>query len=137
MKVLVDTNVLLDFLCKRIPFCADAESVFMAGLKHKIELYICGISFVNAIYTARKYGVDKSACINSLKGLLTFCEVSDISKDIIQNSLNSNWKDLEDAVQYYSGLSSGIDCVVTRDSKGFLLSGVCVYTPRELLDAIE
>lgn len=133
MKVLVDTNVLLDFLCKRDPFSADAEKVFLLGVKHQIDIYICGLSFVNAIYTARKYGVPTEDCIKSLKGLLTFCSVSDINHDILLSAFNSGWKDTEDAVQFMSGQASSVECVITRDKKGFKESTCPIYSPEEFL----
>lgn len=132
MKVLIDTNILLDFLCKREPFVNDAEKIFLLGMKQRVQIFICGLSFVNAIYTTRKYGIPQAACVSSLKGLLTFCDVADINRNIISDTLDSGWKDMEDALQYKSGVSSGIECIVTRDRKGFVDAGIPIYSPSAL-----
>lgn len=134
MKVLIDTNILLDFLCKREPFVNDAEKIFLLGMKQRVQIFICGLSFVNAIYTTRKYGIPQAACVSSLKGLLTFCDVADINRNIISDTLDSGWKDMEDALQYKSGLSSGIECIVTRDRKGFVDAGIPIYSPSALIE---
>lgn len=134
MKVLIDTNVLLDFLCKREPFANEAEKIFLLGMKQHVQIYICGLSFINAIYTTRKYGIPQPACVASLKGLLTFCDVADINRKIISDTLDSGWKDMEDALQYKSGVSSDIDCIVTRDKKGFVDTDIPVYSPAGLIE---
>lgn len=137
MNVLIDTNVLIDFLCKREPFVNDAEKIFLLGIKQRVQIFICGLSFVNAIYTTRKYGIPQAACVSSLKGLLTFCDVADINRKIISDTLDSGWKDMEDALQYKSGLSSGIDCIVTRDRKGFVNADIPVYSPADLIALVN
>lgn len=137
MKVLIDTNVLLDFLCKREPFVKEAENIFLMGMKQRVHIYICGLSFINAIYTTHKYGIPQSACVSSLKGLLTFCDVADINRKIISDTLDSGWKDIEDALQYKSGVSSGIDCIVTRDKKGFVDADIPVYSPANLIELVN
>lgn len=119
MKVFVDTNILLDFLCKREPFREDAEKLFLLGIRHKVDIILCGLSIVNTIYTSKKYGVTREQCVSSLKGLLTFCDISNIDKHTLQNALGSDWKDLEDAVQFFSVKGNDIDFIITRDKKGF------------------
>ena len=50
MKAFVDTNILIDYICKREPFFIPAKSIFAACLMGKVDIVISGLSIVNLLY---------------------------------------------------------------------------------------
>ena len=55
MKVYLDTNILIDFVCKRVPFYEDAKRLFALGSIGQFDLVTSSLSIVNTIYIGRKY----------------------------------------------------------------------------------
>ena len=74
--------------------------------------------------------------MNFLTELIEIVDVIGVSKEVIVNALRANFKDFEDAVQYYTALTGDIDTIVTRNKPDFSTSLIPVYTPQELLAAL-
>ena len=133
MKVLVDTNILIDQVCSRELFVADANQLFLLGFQKVIKLYFCPISFVNTVYVGRKYGYTQESLISSLKAISAFSKFAEHKSSVILKALDCGWRDFEDANQYYSAQNSKIDCIVTRDKKGFEDSAITCYNIKDFL----
>lgn len=119
MRVLVDTNILIDQVCQRQPFAENASQLLLLGYQHKIDLFFCPISFVNTVYVARKYGYNQESVIDALKSIASFCSFAEHLTEVVNNALSSGWKDFEDANQFFSAKAADVDCIVSRDRKGF------------------
>lgn len=135
--VFIDTNILIDLLADRKPHSDLAARIFDFGLKNKIEIYVSAISFNNIYFILRKFHSHKSTVdiLSGLKRMVTIIEVSEMT---IENSLNSDFSDFEDAIQYHCAKEINvIDCIVTRDIKGFKNSTLAVLSPLELVCLIE
>jgi predicted nucleic acid-binding protein len=129
----VDTNVLIDFLANRKPFAEAAGILFTLSLDHKAKIYCSTISFNNIYYILRKSHAHKPT-ITLLKELSGITEIVTVGKNIIDQSLNSDFRDFEDAIQYYCALSlSNLDGIVTRNTKDFSKSQLPVLSPTEAL----
>ena len=137
MRVLVDTNILIDFLCMREDFYNEAEKVFVWGLKNKIHILITDISYINALYVEKRYGYSVELLKSSLYKIAKFSELAIIDNDIVKESLLSDWNDVEDAIQYYAAISNMADCILTRNTNDFKMSTIPVYSPKEFLLKIE
>lgn len=137
MKVLVDTNILIDKLCCRQPFVDDANKLFVLGYQNIISLYFCPISFVNAVYVGRKYGYTQESLIGSLKTISTFSKFAEHKNKVVLKSIDCGWKDFEDANQFYSAEMAKIDCIVTRDKKGFEDSSIPCYNITDFLKQFD
>jgi predicted nucleic acid-binding protein len=132
----LDTNVLIDFLSDRKPFSDDAAILFNYSLNKKIKIYASAVSYNNIYYIIRK-SLTHQSTIRILNELQELTECIDVTKEVIKNSLNSDFKDFEDAIQYYSAKSeSKIDFIITRNSKDFKLSSLPVISPKEALTMI-
>lgn len=137
MKVFVDTNILLDFMCRREPFYADVYSIFRKSALHEIELIVSALTIVNTQYTAKRYGLDTADISSSIRNLLTMITVSPIDGEMVQRAYSLNDKDKEDVLQYLSAQSVGANCIITRDKKGFANSPIVVLSPHEFLSSYE
>lgn len=132
MKVYLDTNILIDFVCKRVPFYERAKYLFALGSIGEIELVVSALSVVNAMYIGKKY--DLSVVKKRIKSVLSFVSVCNLQTNVVIKALDAEWKDYEDFVQCMSAVDVFADCIVTRNKKDFINSSLPVYTIEELFD---
>ena len=137
MKVFVDTNVLLDLMCQREGFSRAADAIFERCVEGAFDIVVSSLTLINANYTARRYGYSRDELVNVFKRLLHYVSISSVDADVFVKALYSGRPDLEDAVQYYSAKSVGVDCIITRDKKGFAGIDIHVLTPVEFLELIS
>jgi predicted nucleic acid-binding protein len=132
-SIFMDTNVIIDFLADRQPFSDDAAKLFDLSIDGKVRIYISAVSYNNIYYVLRQ-SLTNNAAIKLLEELDELTEIADVTKAIIQQSLKTDFKDYEDAIQYYCALSiPKIDFIVTRNTKDFKKSTLSVLTPAESL----
>ena len=131
MRVYLDTNILIDFVCKREPFYEDAKSLFALGSIGQIEMVMSALSVVNAVYIGKKY--ELPVVKKRIKSILPFVSVCNLQTNVVIKALDTEWKDYEDFVQCMSAVEVFADCIVTRNKKDFSNSSMPVYTIDELL----
>lgn len=132
MRVLLDTNVVLDFLLDRDPFSNSAAALWKASQEGKVEAYISVITPVNVFYIAKKLkGV--TAARQSVLSLLAACRVCAPSHEAMLSALCLPLKDYEDAVQVVSAQIEQLDALVTRDPNDFTGITLLVLSPAALL----
>jgi predicted nucleic acid-binding protein len=131
--IFMDTNVVIDFLADRQPFSLQAAKLFDLTIDGKVKIYISAVSYNNIYYILRR-SLTNNATIKLLEELVEITEITDVTKSIIKQSLKTDFKDYEDAIQYYCALSlPKIDFIVTRNTKDFKKSTVAVLTPAEAI----
>jgi predicted nucleic acid-binding protein len=137
IHLFLDTNIVIDFLTDRRPFAIFAERLFDFANKGRIKLYISAVSYNNTYYIVRKLTSHKET-IKTLKEIQTLAETIDTSKEVVELALDSDFKDFEDAVQYYSAVSiKKLDGLVTRNVKDFKNSTISLMTPEQAIAFIE
>jgi predicted nucleic acid-binding protein len=133
----IDTNILLDFLADRKPYSDQAAIIFENQQQGKLNLYVSAISFNNLYYVICKIEGHKTA-IKLLKELTDIVTIIPLEQSIIQNSLESNFSDFEDAIQYYSALKTkNVKGIITRNTKDFKKSELPILTPELAIKLIE
>ena len=134
--VFMDTNVVIDFLSNRHPFAIDAARLFDLSVNGKIRIYISAVSYNNIYYILRQ-SLTHNATIKLLAELSDLTEVADVTTNIIRESLKADFKDYEDAIQYYCALNiADIDFIVTQNTKDFKKSRLPILTPTEALSSL-
>ena len=133
MRILLDTNVILDVLLKREPFCAAGQGVLRLAKYAEVEEYLSASAVTDIYYVVHRTTKDDAVSKVLLKQLLSVMGILKVSAEEIQNALSLAWEDFEDAVQYSAALSGGIDAIVTRDQSGYRLAQIPVYTPDAFL----
>lgn len=135
--IFMDTNVVIDFLADRQPFSLHAARLLELSINGKVSIYISAVSYNNIYYVLRQ-SLTNNATIKLLEELCEMTEITDVTKAIIKQSLKTDFKDYEDAIQYYCALSiSEIDFIVTRNTKDFKKSTLPVLTPAEAMVALD
>ncbi len=133
MKVLVDTNVLLDVLAKRQPFYADSAAIWSLAEDGLIEGLVSAVSFTNIFYIVRKLAGAETAQRTLVLLRDTFTAVA-CDVPILNRAIDAGFKDFEDAVQYFTALQAGAVCLVSRNPDHFPRTNDCpVISPAEFL----
>ena len=131
MKVFIDTNIVLDLLLQRRNFLIDAEKIFSLAYKGKIVLYFSAVSFVSVTYYLGKHTNKDIKAV--LEDLCKIVKILPFNQRIIENTLHSNFKDIEDGYQYFTAKENNIRIMITRNVKDFLVDDISVVTPEEFL----
>jgi predicted nucleic acid-binding protein len=134
-KLFLDTNIVLDLLERREPFCYDAVRLFTMAYNKQIRLVVSPTTFTTASFLLHKHGTE--GVRNLLASFRQLVRVVTIDERIIDDSLASQFKDFEDAVQYYTAHKAKADAIITRNGKDFTPSKLPVMTAGEFLASIE
>lgn len=133
----LDTNVIIDFIADRKPFSKAAAKLFDFSEKGKIKIFISSLSYNNIYYVVKKATSHKEM-ITILRELESMTETVDVTKSIIKSSLSSDFKDFEDAIQYYTAISNKkMTAIVTRDTKDYKNSDLAILSPEEAISLVE
>ena len=134
---LLDTNVVIDFLTDRRPFSLVAAELFDYSEKGKVKLYLTAVSYNNTYYIVKKLSSHKET-IKILKELEALTETVDTTKEAIRQALDSEFKDFEDAIQYFTARTNKkLDAIITRNVSDFKLSKISILSPEEAVGLIE
>ena len=135
MRVLIDTNVVLDFVLNRVPFADDAATLFQHIERQTFSAVVSASAVTDIFYLLNKEKVD---AIAFLKDFLLAVDVLGVDKTIIMYALYSGWTDFEDAVQAQVAIENDIDALITRNTKDYnKLKEIQVLTPAGLLQKIQ
>ena len=131
-KIFVDTDVVFDLLAKREPFYTYAAQLFTNADKQEVTICVSSRCFgnLNYILSKHKSAVEARKILSRFKVLVTILPVDD---KIIELALNSDFKDFEDAIQYYCAIENGINILITRNLKDFKPVRIPVLTAEEFV----
>ncbi len=133
-QILLDTNIALDLLARRIPFYNDAAALFTLADKKKISLSISALSLANIHYVITKLKPEQETR-KILRNLVILLQVLSLDDKILDLALNSDFNDFEDAIQYFTAIENDQDLIVTRNMSGFRKSKIPVMTAREFMES--
>ena len=134
MKLLIDTNVVLDVLLRREPFFRTAAEVLSLTQRDEVREYVSASAITDIYYIANKQMKDRDAVRDLLKRLLMVVSVAAVSEWEIQNALNLAWGDLEDSVQYSVALLNEMDGIVTRNPSDYQEANMRIWLPEQVLE---
>ena len=135
MRVLLDTNVVFDFILNRPSFDIEAKEIFVRAARRQITIFVSPITPVNAFYTTRKEK-GKDIAFQAIEKLLKIVQISESDNSTYQNALSINFDDYEDAVQHECAVAENLDAIVTRNTKDFKNAVIKVYSPTEFLQIL-
>ena len=134
MKLLIDTNVVLDVLMQREPFCRTAAEVLNLTQRDDVREYVSASAITDIYYIANKQMKDRESVRDLLKRLLMVVSVAAVSEREIQNALNLAWGDFEDSVQYSVALMNEMDGIVTRNPNDYQEANMRIWLPEQALE---
>lgn len=133
MKILIDTNILIDFICAREPYHDSAKEIFSLCANGVIKGYIASLSIMNAIYITRKiYDTYQQKEL-----LLNICDIVETvgieHEQMISILENDSFSDIEDCYQMHCAQKAGCDYIITRNVRDYKNSSVQAILPDDLL----
>jgi len=132
MKILLDTNVVLDLLLAREPFVHMAREIFNLIENNELEGFLCATSVTTLHYLIGRSS-NKNEADLIVSDLLTLFSISAVDHKVLSEASMNNGKDYEDSVIYTSAYLNNIDIIISRDKSGFSESKVSTLTPQEFL----
>ena len=137
MKILLDTNVIIDALTSREPWNKSAEKIFLMGANHFVDLYITASSATDIYYLLRKYIKDTAQSKQIMSKLYSLIGILDVTAANCVEALASLIRDYEDAVLEKVALSKEMDYIVTRNIKDYEAGTVKAILPDDFIRMLE
>ncbi len=131
MKPLLDMNVVLDVLLVRQPWFTDAERVWDAHRNRRIMAAIAAFVVPTIFYVVRRQ-TDLAHAHDAVQICLTTVEIIPVQRSTLELARSLIGNDFEDNLQLACAIEGQMDCIVTRDPRGFAGSPVTVLSPADL-----
>lgn len=131
MRLFLDTNIVVDLLEGREPFCYDAARLFTLAHDNKVQLLVSPMTFSTTSFLLRKHGPE--GVRNLLSNLRQLVSVTISDEQTVDDSIASQFKDFEDAMQYYTALYAKAEIIITRNGKDFTASKLPIMTASEYI----
>ncbi|MFV0390402.1 MAG: type II toxin-antitoxin system VapC family toxin [Paludibacteraceae bacterium] len=132
-NLLIDTNIIIDLLAKRMDFYQEAQELFTLADDSEVNLYISSLTFANTHYVLTKeLNADEARkVLIKFKLLVTILPLDD---RILELALSSDFNDFEDGIQYYTALENKLEIIITRNKKDFKTAKLPILTAKEYLN---
>lgn len=131
MKILLDTNIVLDVLMDRLPHSDAAVELFSRVEDGTTIGYLCGTTITTVYYLAAKT-VGAARAQEEIKKLISLFEVAPVNRHVLESALVLEFNDFEDAVIHEAACHIGADAIVTRNQRDFRKSRIPVYSSEEM-----
>lgn len=135
MRVLLDTDVILDYLLGREPFSQTAGKLLELNAQGAFDGYMSGITPINVFYIARKI-MERDKLRQALNDLLLALRVCPINHDVLSQAFALPFTDYEDAAQCASAIASQLDAIVTRNLEDYKNATLPVFSPTDFLNQL-
>jgi len=135
MKVLFDTNVVLDVLLARAPHSDVAVQLFNLVDRGRLQGVLCATTITTIHYLATK-AAGRAQAKKHLLELMAMFEIAPVDQTVLSQAIELNLPDFEDAVLHESARAFGVAGIVTRNTKDFRGATLPVFSPKELLSGV-
>jgi len=132
VRILFDTNVVLDVLLERRPHAISAAKLMVEVERRRIE-GLLGATTVTTIHYLATRAVGRAQARNHVHNLLSIFDVAPVGRAVLSDALALDFRDYEDAVLHEAARHVGATGIVTRDPAGFARARLRVYAPDQLL----
>ena len=136
MKVMFDTNVLLDVLLDRPPFSEPAAKLLSRAERGEIQGFACATTATTIFYLVRKASGLPDAR-RRIRDLLSILDVAPVNRAVLENAASSGIGDFEDAGIAESARQMGVQVILTRNERDFSKSPISVHSPKSLLALLD
>jgi len=136
MKLLIDTNVILDMVFKRSG-CDISINLFRKVKETGASAYITASSVTDIFYIIHKELHDTSRTYSAMENIFRLVAVVSVTEKDIQDAFRQKWKDFEDCVQYMTGKNNRIDYIITGNHKDYADALIPVMTPAAWIEIAD
>ncbi len=131
IKIFIDTNIFMNSIENRDSWISKEILLFLKRIN--ADSYLNDLSIINIYYITRK-STNREKIKVSLETILAEQNIVSIDREIIENALNSNFKDFEDGVQYFCAKRIEADLIITDNKSDFINSDIKVMTAKEFTE---
>jgi predicted nucleic acid-binding protein len=135
MKILFDTNIILDLMLDRKPFSETAAKLISTVETGEV-IGALGATTITTIHYLAVKTVGKEKALQEIQKLLSIFEIAPVNRLVLEKAIKTGLSDFEDAVLYEAGKQIRAEAIVTRNPDDFKVSDLSVYLPDELLKII-
>ncbi len=133
MRILIDTNVIIDVLNKRKDFFEDSFNALQT-IFEKYQPCVSAQTVADTVYITKKIFQDSAQQKNIIENFFASFKILSVTKKQIKQAFSSSMADFEDAVQAFCAKNAGVKIIITRNIQDYRLSPVKAITPKEFLD---
>jgi len=135
-KVFIDTDVFMDTILDRKPHAEYSTKLINLCEQNEIAGHSSSLVIANIYYILNKIAGYKKAiqAISKIRSLIAILPFTDKE---IGESINAEFKDFEDGVQYFIAVNHKIDCLITRNTKDFQKANIGILTAQEFLQTLK
>ncbi len=131
-NIFVDTDIILDLLSQREPFYEYSAYLFSEADSDKIKIHVSFLSFSNINYILSR----QFSTVHARKKMLMFktlVNVLPVTDKTVELALSSDFKDFEDALQYFTAIENNVKTLLTRNLKDYKTAEITVMTAEQYL----
>jgi hypothetical protein len=132
MQLLVDVNVFIDVLTKRMNWEGSLRVVNLVRQFPEIEGWIFALT-VPLLYFFRRRVIEEKQARSDAQEIVKGFRLVPLTQEIIDNALASELPDFEDNIQLHSAEATAVDYLITRNTRHFQSAQVAIVTPEEWL----
>jgi len=132
MRLMLETNVVLDVLLARRPFYAASYDVLKLAAAEEAECLLSASAVTDLFYILRKALQDAQKARAAIEDLMKLVIIADVTAEDVADAVASNMPDFEDALLACVAKRCQADAIVTRNQKDFALSPVPVLSPEQV-----
>lgn len=134
MRLMIDTNIFLDVLTEREPFYTDSKEVLKLCESKKVYGFLSASNVTDIFYLIRKKLHSVELAYKALGYIFDIVKILTVTNEDVLNAYIQRASDFEDCLLATCAKSNHCDAIVTRNKKDFLLFGITLLTPEELLE---
>ena len=133
IKVFFDTNIMIDVIGRREQFCKPSLQIMSLADRGLIRIYVSVLSYATANFILGRYNKELDI-VNEFSKFMKITKATLVDSSMLEQSVKSEFKDFEDAMQYFSAKHENVDYIITRNKKDFAVSDIPVFEPQEFVD---
>ena len=133
MRLMIDTNILLDVLLDREPWNEQAKAVLSLCENRQVQGFVSASAVTDIFYITRRALGSIEDTYRVISSILSIVKILTVTNDDVINAFQVKAKDFEDCLMATCARSNKCAAIVTRNKKDFLSFGVTLYSPEELL----
>lgn len=137
MKILIDTNIVIDALASREPWNESAEKIFLMAANNIIDMYITASAATDIYYLIRKYLHNTETARQIMGKLYSLVGILEVKEENLVEALASPITDYEDAVVEQVARRSDMECIITRNKKDYQAGLTKIFLPEDFIRFIE
>jgi predicted nucleic acid-binding protein len=136
LRILFDTNVVLDLLLDRKPHAVAAARLLTAVEREELSGLLCATSVTTLDYLISR-AVGREEARRAIRTMLRLFEVAAVTRAVLEAALDIELSDYEDAVIHEAGRGAEAEGIVTRNTSDFEGSRLPIFSPEELVAALK